>query len=153
MVFVKSKYVLPKKIPKNSDFVALNSALASDKKEVANTIILHLYKSNTQIRREKQLDPYHKVDTTMFWFVNIVSCRWRLILACSIQASAFTMLCPLDYCNNCIYKGDQNRNVPVNNIHDITARQFICYFDSKDWKSQEILVEYNWLVVQQAHQV
>ena len=98
------------------------------------------------------MGPYHKVDPTVLWFVNTVGCRRRLILACSMQASAFTMSCPLDCYNNCIYKGDWNGDVPVYDIHDITARQSIRYFDSEDWESQEILVEYNWLVAQRAHQ-
>ena len=69
-----------------------------------------------------------------------------------MQANTFTMSCPFDYCDNCIYKGDWNGDVPVYNIHDITARQSIRYFDSEDWESQEILVEYNRLVAQRAHQ-
>ena len=69
-----------------------------------------------------------------------------------MQASAFTMSCPFDCCDNCIYKSDPNRDVSVYDIHDITARQFICYFDSKDWENEEILVKYNRLVVQWAQQ-
>ena len=61
------------------------------------------------------------------------------------------MSCPLNCCDNCIYKDDRNGDVPVYDIYDIIARQSIYYFDSEDWKSQEILVEYNWLIVQRAH--
>ena len=69
-----------------------------------------------------------------------------------MQASAFTMSCPLETCDNCIYKGDRNGDVPVYDIYDITVRQFIRYFDSEDWENQEILVEYNRLIVPRTHQ-
>ena len=131
-VFMESKHVLPKKIPKDSDFAGLNLAIALDEKEAAHAIISHFYKSNIQIRHEGQLGPYHKADLTVLWFVNTVGCRWRPILTCFMQASAFTMSCRPDCYDNCIYKGDRNGDVPVYNIHDITARQFICYFDSKN---------------------
>ena len=49
-VFVESKHVLPKEILEDSDFEGLNSAVALDGEEVAHAIILHLYKSNIQIR-------------------------------------------------------------------------------------------------------
>ncbi len=42
------------------------------------------------------------------------------------------MLCLFDYCDNYIYKDNRNGDVLVYNIHNIIARQFICYFDSKD---------------------
>lgn len=151
-VFIKSKHVLSKEISKASDFASLNLTVTSDEKKVAHAIILHLYKSNTQIHREKQLGLYHKIDLTVLWFINTIGCRRRLIFACSMQASTFTISCLFDYCNNYIYKVDWNGDVSVYNIHDITAKQFICYFDSEDWENQEILVEYNWLVAQQAHQ-
>ena len=152
MVFVESKHVLPKEIPKDGDFVGLNSVVAPDGKEVMHAIILHLYKSNTQIRQKEQLDPYHKVDPTLLWFVNIIDCQRRLILAYSMQVSILTMSYPFDGCDNSIYKYDRNGDISVYNIHDITTRYAICYFDSKDWKSQEILVKYNRLVVQRAYQ-
>lgn len=98
------------------------------------------------------MSPYHKVDPTVLWFVNTVGCRRRLILACAMQASAFTISCPFDCCDNCICEGDPNGDVPVYDIHDITARQSIRYFDSKDWESEEILVECNRLVAQRAQQ-
>lgn len=131
-VFVESKYVLPKEIPENSNFAGFNLVVAPNKEKIAYAIILYLYKSNIQICWERQLGPYHKVDLTMFWFISIVGCwRW-LILACSIQASIFTMSYFLDCCDNHIYKGDQNRDIPIDNIDSITTRQFICYFDSED---------------------
>lgn len=48
-IFIESKYVLLKEIPKNSDFVSLNLVVILDKKEEMYVIILHLYKLNTQI--------------------------------------------------------------------------------------------------------
>ena len=69
-----------------------------------------------------------------------------------MQASAFTMSCSFDCYDNYIYKGDQNGDIPVYDISDIIARQSIRYFDSEDWKSEEILVEYNWLIIQWTHQ-
>lgn len=71
-VFVESKYILPKKIPENSDFACLNSAVVTNGEEKAYTIILHLYKSNIKICQKEQLSLYYKVDTTILWFVNIV---------------------------------------------------------------------------------
>ena len=65
MVFVESKYVLLKEIPEDSDFAGLNLAVAPNGEKIAYTIILHLYKSNTQMRQEGQLGPYHKVDPTV----------------------------------------------------------------------------------------
>ena len=50
MLFMESKHVLPKEIPKDSDFADLNSAIIPDKEKAAHAIISHLYKSNTQIR-------------------------------------------------------------------------------------------------------
>ena len=66
-----------------------------------------------------------------------------------MQVSAFTILFALDYCDNYIYKNDLNGDVPVYNIHDITAIQSIYYFNFQHWESEEILIEYNWLVMQQ----
>lgn len=146
IVFVESKHVLSKEIPENNDFADLNSAVVANGEEEAHAIISHLYKLNTQLRRERQLSLYHKVDPTVLWFVNTVGCQRCLILACFMQASAFTMSFSFDCYDNCIYESDPNRDVPVYDIHDITARQSIRYFDSKDWESEEILVEYNWLV-------
>ncbi len=60
-----------------------------------------------------------------------------------MQASVFTISYPLDYCDNGTDKGDRNGDVPVYDIHYITTRQSILYFDSKNWENQEILVEYN----------
>ena len=50
---MKSKHVLPKKISEDSNFADLNLAVAFDKEEIVYAIILHFYKSNTQIRQEK----------------------------------------------------------------------------------------------------
>ena len=72
IVFVESKYVLPKEILENSDFADLNSVVAINGEEEAYAIILHLYKSNTQICQEEQLSPYHKVDPIILWFVNTI---------------------------------------------------------------------------------
>lgn len=47
MVFIESKYFLPKEILEDSDFTSLNSVIAPNREEVVYTIILHLYKSNT----------------------------------------------------------------------------------------------------------
>ena len=71
---MESKHILPKEIPEDSNFAGLNSAVAPDGEKAAHAIILHLYKSNTQICRKGQLGPYHKVDPTMLWFVNTVGC-------------------------------------------------------------------------------
>lgn len=47
IVFVELKHVLPKEIPKDSDFASLNSVVAPDREEVVYAIISHVYKSNT----------------------------------------------------------------------------------------------------------
>lgn len=78
--------------------------------------------------------------------MNIVDCAQCLIFPCSIQASGFTISYSFDYCDNCIYENDPSENVLVYNRYDITTRQSIRYFDFKDWKNEEILIEYNWLV-------
>lgn len=142
----EAKAYLPNKISKNSDFAGLNSAITTNEEEEANTIILHLYESNTQIRQNKQLSFYHKVDPTVLWFVNTVSCQRRLILTYYMQVSTFTMSYFLDFHDNYIYKNGSNRDVPVYNIHDITAKQSIYYFDSQNQENEEILVEYSWLL-------
>lgn len=41
MVFMKSKYILPKKITENSDFADLNLAVALIREEIVHAIILH----------------------------------------------------------------------------------------------------------------
>lgn len=48
-MFVKSKHLLLKEILENSDFAGLNLEIATNGKEEAYKIILHLYKSTTQI--------------------------------------------------------------------------------------------------------
>lgn len=140
IVFVKSKYVLPKKISKNSNFAGSNLVVAANREEEAHAIILYFHKSNTQICQKRQLSFYHKVDLTVLWFINTVGCQQCLILTLSMQANAFTISCFFD---NRIYKSDFNGNVPVYNIYDIITRQFIRYFDFKNWESKEILVKYN----------
>lgn len=42
IVFVKSKHILPKEIPENSDFTSLNSAVAANGEEEAHAIISYL---------------------------------------------------------------------------------------------------------------
>lgn len=46
------KYILLKKILKNSDFVDLNSIIIFNKK-IVHVIISYIYKSNTQVCQEK----------------------------------------------------------------------------------------------------
>ncbi len=132
MIFILSKHILPKEIPEDSDFIGLNSAVASDGKETVHVIISHLYKSNTKIRQKRQLGPYHKFDPIGFWFVNTVGYQRRLILTYSMQASIFNISCPFDSYDNCIYNDNRNGDVPVYDIYDITEKQSIRYFDSKD---------------------
>lgn len=106
MVFVELKYILLKKILEDSDFVGLNSAVAFVEEKAVHAVILHFYKSNTQLHQKKQLDLYHKVNPTVLWFIHIVVCYRRLIFACSMQASTFTILCFFDCCDNYVYKSN-----------------------------------------------
>ena len=55
---MKRKNILSRKISENSNFIGLNLVIALDREKVAYAIILHFYKSNIQIHREKQLGPY-----------------------------------------------------------------------------------------------
>ena len=65
IVFVESKYVLLKEISEKLDFADLNLAVAVNEKEELHAIILHLYKSNTQIHQERKLSLCYKVNPTM----------------------------------------------------------------------------------------
>lgn len=74
IIFIELKYILPKKISKKSDFTNQNLVVAPNEDKVAYIIILHIYESNTQIRQKSYLSLYHKVNLTIFWFVNIMNC-------------------------------------------------------------------------------
>lgn len=73
-IFIESKHILQKKLPKNSDFVTQNSIIVTNREKKAYTINSHLYKLNIQVSPKKQLNPYHKVNLTIFRFMNIVDC-------------------------------------------------------------------------------
>ena len=45
------------------------------------------------------------------------------------------MLCFFDFYDNYTYKGDWNKNVSVYKLLNIIKKQFICYFDSKNWEN------------------
>ena len=64
-----------------------------------------------------------------------------------MQINAFTISYLFYYYDNCIYEDDPNMDVSIYNIYNILIKQFICYFNSKDWESKEILVKYNRVVM------
>lgn len=81
---MKPKHILPKKISNNNYFAGLNLAIVTNGEEEVYVIILHFYKSNIQIHQERRLSLYHKIDSTIFWFINTIVCQQYLILACFI---------------------------------------------------------------------
>lgn len=81
---MEPKHILPKKIPNNSNFAGLNLAIVTNKEKEVYVIILHFYKSNIQIHQERRLSLYHKINSTIFWFMNIIVCQQCLIFACFI---------------------------------------------------------------------
>lgn len=66
-----------------------------------------------------------------------------------MQTNISTMLCFFDYYDNYFYENNINRNISIYNIYNIIIKQFIYYFNLKDWKIEKILFKYNLLITKQ----
>lgn len=83
MVFMKSKHILPKNmIYTINEYFFICLPMTKEKKYITNKIVLSIYNDNMQIRKESDLSAFYKVNTLLLWFLNMISCRKRLVFAC-----------------------------------------------------------------------
>lgn len=149
ILFVESRHILPKALEDRTDFAGLNEAVRAGAEKAVHALVSRLPESDTQRRRERELTSYHRVDLAVLWFINTTGCRRRLILACSMRQAAFSMVCPPKCCDNCMYAEQTDKNMPIYDIHSITARQSMRYYESKEWEDREIFMEYNRLITKE----
>ena len=135
VIFVKRKYILPKDITNAADeyfFACL--PIAKGEKNASEKVVSSMYKDNIQIRREGDLSAFHKVNSPLLWFFNIVGCRRCLVFACFADDSAFGNHTPdiscYDNCFYSLYKGANagyDSSMPDWELYNITMKHFLRY--------------------------
>ncbi len=113
--------------------------MAEGEKNATEKMVSSMYKDNMQIRREGDLSAFHKVDLLLLWFLNTISCRRRLVLACFADDAAYGRLAPDISCyDNYLYSSYESANaeedsgVPEWELHDVTIRHFLRYLETND---------------------
>ena len=63
VIFVENKYILPKDMTNAVDkYFFTHLPIAKEEKNVTKKVVLSIYKKNMQIRREKNLSAFYKID-------------------------------------------------------------------------------------------
>lgn len=74
VVFVKSKYILPKDIKHVvEEYFFAYLLMAKREKNIIKKIISSIYKDNMQIRKKEDLFIFYKVNPPLLWFLNTIS--------------------------------------------------------------------------------
>ena len=104
VLFIKDIHLLPenvstltKTITSKDNEILVKTSLFRDRivlvtrenKTEVDGILAILYNANMQIRKEKGLNAYQKVDPSLLWYVNTIECQRHLTLACFIYPTAF----------------------------------------------------------------
>ena len=140
VVFVESKHIFPEDMTHAKEKYSFTCLpMAEGEKNATEKIVSSMYKDNMQIRREGDLSAFHKVDLLLLWFLNTISCRRRLVLACFTDDAAYGRLAPDISCyDNYLYSSYESANaeedsgVPEWELHDVTIRHFLRYLETND---------------------
>lgn len=148
ILFVEAKHLFPKGVATLSETVVENGETKTTvskfrertmpvlqaNESAIEKAISNLYAGNMQIRKEKGLSAYHKVDPSLLWYVNTTGCRMRLVLAFS-DIHTGNPLC----CDVCLFQKAAENNVsPMFSLHDATPTHSMLYLDTPEWKQSMI---------------
>lgn len=146
VVFIESKHILPEDM-RNAveDYFFARLPIAKEEKDVKEKIISSIYKDNIQIRKERDLSAFHKVDPSFLWFFNITSYCTQLALACFADDSIYGNLISKMFCyNNYLYSlyksvnAKKDSGMPKWKLHDVIMRHLLHYLETnKRYKRQE----------------
>lgn len=141
VVFMESKHFLPKNMTNTVDeysFACL--PMAKREKNTMEKIISSIYKDNMQIKREKDLSTFYKINLSLLWFFNIVGYHRRLILVCFADDFALrNYALHISCCDNCLYSSYKGANMrDDSNISDweldnVIMTDFVRYLETNKW--------------------
>ena len=90
VIFMESKHILSKDMTNAVDkyfFTCL--PIAKEEKNLIKKVVLSMYKDNMQIKRERDLSAFHKVNPSLLLFINTVGYRRCLVLAYFVNNDIF----------------------------------------------------------------
>ena len=92
LVFIEQMHILPNNMDTitESDFKDSRVPVEATNAAEAEQLIAALYEKNMPSKKEKLISTYHKLDPTIVWYVNTISCCHCLLLAC--------FMCKLNWC-------------------------------------------------------
>lgn len=141
IVFVKSKYILLKdRTYAVEEYFFACLPVAEGEKNITEKIILFIYKEDIEIRKERDLFAFYKVNLLLLWFLNTISCHKQLVLACLADDSAYKCFAlDISCCDNCFYSSYESANVEEDSgvrkwkLYNIVIRYFLHYLETNEW--------------------
>ncbi len=114
--------------------------IVKGEKNAIKKVVLSMYNNNIQIRREKDLSIFYKIDPPLIWFLNTIGCHKCLVLVCFVDDTAFGSHAPdISCCNNCFYNlyesvnAGEDSSVPNWELYDVIIRHFLHYLKTNKW--------------------
>lgn len=141
VIFMKSKYILPKNMTYTAkEFLFIYLLMAEKEKNISRKIILSMYNNNIEIRKKKYLFTFHKIDLLLLWFFDTIGSHKQLVLACLAGNSAYKRFVSNISCyHNCLHSSYESPNVEKNldilkwKIYNVTIRHFLHYLKINKW--------------------
>lgn len=113
--------------------------IAKGEKNAMEKVVSSMYKDNIQIRKERNLSTFYKVNSLLLWFLNMISYCKRLVLTCFADDSVFgSHALDIFCCDNyfySLYEGINVKNdsdVPDWKLYDVTIRHFLHYLETNE---------------------
>lgn len=130
VVFVESKYILPNDMTHTTEkYFFAYLIMVKNEKNIIEKTVSFIYKNNMQIKREKDLSTFHKIDLPLLQFFNTISYCKQLVLAYFTDNFAYRRLeSDISCCNNCLYSSFESVNMEKDSgiskwkLHDVTMR-------------------------------
>lgn len=159
MLFVEDIYLLPenvstltKTITSKDDGILVKTSLFQDwtvpvtrkNKAEVDGILTTLYNANMQIRKEKGLNAYQKVDPSLLWYVNIIKCQRRWTFAffmCPIASRRYhnnNETC----CNSCLYQSVGQTRALFFSLHGVSSCLSLHYHTTAEYQLKCIEVKW-----------
>lgn len=140
VVFVNEMHILPKDMTGAAkEFAFARLLVTKDTQEVIQDDLSTMYNGNMQVRKERDLSPFHKVDLPLLWLINTTGCCRQLILAYFADKFAFAKLPNnISYYDNCHYSqvitdaSELCNKVSLWELHNVTAIHSIQYQETKE---------------------
>lgn len=111
--------------------------IAKGEKNIMEKVVSSIYENNIQIRKEKDLSVFHKVDPLLLWFFNMVDYCKCLVLICFADDSAFGGYVPDISCyDNYLYRSYNSANMEDDSgvsdweLYNIIMRHFLDYLET-----------------------